>query len=235
MPAWNESEGLPGFLQELQTCIEYPCTFHVVDDHSSDDTVQELRRCAAMGLPVAWTVNDLNYGHGISTLAAWRLGLDQPSDLIVAVDGDGQFRGQDVNDLINAVISGDADVGEGVRQERGEAWFRRATSFMTRFLVWTRCGKWPQDANTPLRVYRPPILKDLLEKIPPDSLTPNLLVSVITRRQKNRLVEYPVASIDRRGSTEHGSTWGNRQKALPTRKFVTFCWKAITQWISYVY
>ena len=232
MPAFNEAEGLPEFLHELNARIENPCCFCIVDDNSTDLTTEQLQVCQDSGLPVSWIVNESNRGHGPSTISAWRLGLGQDCDVVVAVDGDGQFRGSDVNELIGAVISSGADVGEGVRQCREDVWFRRATSLGTRFLVWSRCRQWPKDANTPLRVYRSAVLDGLLQDIPEDSLTPNLLVSVLTRRRKLHLVEFPVASIDRRGSTKQGSTWGASRRFLPTRRYVTFCRRAAIQWFK---
>lgn len=223
---------MPNFLRELNDSLGDQATFFVVDDCSSDETIHRLHECQASDIPVSWITNKVNSGHGPSTAQAWQLGLSQPADLIVSIDGDGQFLGTDVARLINAVQMTDSDVGEGLRTARTEAWFRRATSFATRALVWTRCRSWPADANTPLRVYRPDILAQLANSIPPNAVTPNLFISALTRQRQLKLVQIPVRSIDRRGSTQHGSTWGNRHKALPTRRFIVFCWVAGKQWLA---
>lgn len=232
MPAWNEAEGLPGFLCELSQSLGDQAAFFVVDDCSTDRTITNLQQCKDEGLHVSWITNAVNSGHGPSTVKAWKLGLSKPADFVVSIDGDGQFLGSDVAELIHAVQATGSDVGEGIRTDRNDAWFRRATSFTTKVLVWTRCGTWPRDANTPLRVYRPEVLARLAKEIPRGALTPNLFMSVLSRQHHLKMVQIPVRSINRRGSTHHGSTWGNRRKAVPTKRFINFCWIAGKQWVT---
>jgi len=231
MPAFNEAEGIVEFLRELQSSLApWQATFVVVDDCSKDGTADAAQ---AAGPPVEVTVhrNPANRGHGPSTLTALRLGLASGADAIIAIDGDGQFAGDDVARVVHTLLDGDAEVVEGVRTARADALYRRATSQVTRALVWSRCGAWPQDANTPLRAYRPKALATLLDQVPADAMTPNLIISTLCRRQRMPLLVVPVASRPRRGSTAQGSTWGSRRASLPSKRFISFCTKAAGQWV----
>lgn len=234
MPAYNEAEGIVEFLQELNAALlPWQPTFFVVDDASRDATAEAARSAALAESPVPVSVqsNPANRGHGPSTLTALGLGLASGADAVIAIDGDGQFTGPDVARLVQTLLEGDAQIAEGVRTGRGDALYRRATSQATRALVWTRCRAWPADANTPLRAYRPEALRSLLEQVPADAMTPNLIISALCRRRGMRIVEVPVASRPRRGSTAHGSTWGSRRASLPSKRFIAFCGKAARQWV----
>lgn len=233
MPAWNEAEGISGFLRELNDELtRFDPVFIVVDDCSTDNTADVVRALADTGVPVELHGNEQNMGHGPSTLRALRLGLDKAPTAVVALDGDGQFVGSDVASVVEKLLTSQADVVEGVRRQRNDPLYRRGVSATTRGMVWVRSGQRPQDANTPLRAYEPDVLNQLLAVLPPEASTPNLLISAICRRSGLRIMEIPVRSIPRRGSDQQGSTWKNRRKSLPSRRFVDFCTNAAREWIS---
>jgi glycosyltransferase involved in cell wall biosynthesis len=231
MPAWNEAEGIAGFIHELNEALEqWQPSFIVVDDFSTDDTADAVRRLASQGIPATVVTNPSNRGHGPSTLTALQLGLKGFPSAIVALDGDGQFRGVDVATVVASLLAGTADVVEGVRRNRNDPLYRRLVSAGTRFLVWTRAGRVPADANTPLRAYRPSVLAGLLQSVPVSAVTPNLIISALCRRNGLVILEIPVASLPRRGASSVGTTWGNRRKALPSKRFLTFCARAVREW-----
>lgn len=231
MPAFNEAEGIAEFLRELETWLApWQPAFIVVDDCSQDSTV-DAALAAGLGVEVTIHRNPVNRGHGPSTLTALRLGLASGADAVLAIDGDGQFSGRDVARLVQVLSEGDTDIVEGVRTARADALYRRATSFVTRALVWSRCRQWPQDANTPLRAYKPGALASLLEQVHDETMTPNLVISTLCRRQRMRLLAVPVASRPRRGTSIQGSTWESRRTKLPSRRFISFCVKAANQWV----
>ena len=235
MPAYNESEGIAEFLQELNgSLVSWNPAFVVVDDASRDGTAEAVGAAANSTPPIDVIVrpNPVNLGHGPSTLTALRLGLANGADAVVAIDGDGQFTGSDVAVVVKTLLGGELEVAEGVRTARGDALYRRGTSLVTRMLVWSRSGSWPQDANTPLRAYRPVALEALLKQVPQEAMTPNLIISALCRRNRMRIAQVPVVSRPRRGSTAHGSTWGSRRVSLPSRRFMSFCVKAAGQWVN---
>lgn len=232
MPAYNEADGIAEFLEEIVFHLGAGTSVVVVDDTSTDGTGNVVRRLAQQGLPVTLVTNDVNLGHGPSTVKALRAGLVANPDVLVAVDGDGQFFGEDIARLVKLITSSDLDIVEGVRTQRGDPFFRRVASAVTRLLVRAKTSVPPLDANTPLRVYRPAALETLLERIPADAMTPNLLMSALARTSGHLVHEERVSSRVRRGAEAGGSTWQARHTELPSRRFIIFCAKAGVQWAS---
>ena len=232
MPAWNEAEGIGGFLVELHEALSpWSPSFVVVDDCSTDGTREAVLQTTHSGVRVTVLVNEQNSGHGPSTMRALRHGLASGSDVVVAVDGDGQFTGDDVAHVVRVLHAGPAQVVEGARSDRADAAYRRLTSEATRALVWTRCRTLPADANTPLRAYRPEVLARLLQRVPPTAMTPNLIISALCRRWGVPLAEVTVTSRPRRGASAQGTTWAARRVHLPSRRFVEFCARAAGEWV----
>lgn len=235
MPAYNEVEGIGEFLLELFEALRHECQteFVVVDDASSDETHSALQALSFRGLPLICYQNDVNLGHGASTIRALSSGLAREADVIISIDGDGQFAGEDVARLARCMKEHqEVRIVEGVRKGRKDPVYRRLTSLVTQTLVWSRCWRWPSDANTPLRLYRPETLQDLLDAVPNSVNTPNLMFSALARKRRIPLMEISVKSLARRGSNANGSTWGAGKTHLPTRRFIVFCLVSVKQWFT---
>ncbi len=230
MPAFNEAEGIAEFLEEIvQSFPRGQVQIVVVDDASTDGTSAAVTRAADRGLPARAVVNELNFGHGRSTLRALQYGLREGADVIVSVDGDGQFLGEDIAAVAELARRSTTAV-EGCRFNRSDPWFRGLVSAVTRVLVRTASGSSPVDANTPLRAYPAPLLQSLIDRLPDNLVTPNLIISAMIRREGVDVIEIPVRSLPRRGTEISGSTWGQRVSVLPSLRFITFCWRAFVQW-----
>lgn len=232
MPAYNEQDGIASFLEELNDSLSgYSVSFVVVNDCSQDATADSVSALASTGFPVILIENDVNSGHGPSTMNALRAGLASGADIVVATDGDGQFLGSDVAALVAMMAQENWDVIEGVRTSRTDPVYRKVSTAVTRGLVWSRARTLPQDANTPMRVYRRKALATLIDLVPSRAMTPNLFMSMLTRRRGLAVAEVAVRSIPRRGAEAIGSTWG-RGSLLPSKRFVTFCAAATREWFT---
>lgn len=230
MPAYNEAEGISSFINELSEALkDHPTHFIVVDDCSTDGTPTVIDQLASRGIPIQVHTNPQNSGHGPSTMRALRFGLESGADVVIAVDGDGQFAGADVARAVNEITKGPWDLIEGVRTKRTDPLYRKIPTLGTRLLVWSKARQLPRDANTPLRLYKRQTLSELIELIPPTALTPNLLMSVHSRNCDVQLLEIPVQSLPRRGTTAVGSSWG-RGSLVPSRRFINFCIQALREW-----
>ncbi|WP_400994324.1 glycosyltransferase family 2 protein [Agromyces sp. GXQ0307] len=226
MPAYNEAEGLPGFLAEIDehlAPLAVRLSIVVVDDRSTDETFRVLRELEAE-LPALVPIRaDENRGHGPSALAAYRAGLERSPDLVLHVDGDGQFHGSDLAKTVRASVSTSADVVHGVRRGRGDPWFRRALTFAVGVVVWAAVGRRVPDVNTPLRAYRPAPLAELLAAVPTDALVPHVHFSLAEVRRGYSVRYVEVASLPRRGSNQSGTMWGvERQPKLPPKRLRRF-------------
>lgn len=233
MPAYNEARSIEGFLTEvLKEFRSVGVHVVVVDDCSSDNTAQAVLELAAKGEPITLERNTANMGHGPSTLLALRRALALGPKFVLATDGDGNVRASGLRVLLDAAQRKQIPtVVEGTRAGRNDAWFRRLVTIATRLLVLIHSGRVPRDANTPFRVYPSQVLNRVLSAIPDGHLTPNLLISTILRKERFSLEEIKVPVHTRVGSTEHGTTWNQRTKFLPSARFLRFCWTAARQWM----
>ena len=224
MPAYNEDSGIAEFIGELNEHLDkWQPSFFIVDDCSKDQTVVVANALAEQGITIKVVPNELNSGHGPSTVKARQLGLINEPDLVVAIDGDGQFFGSDVAKVVQLLLDSKCDIAEGVRTLRGDPIYRRFVSLTTRLLVFSRSRRFPRDANTPLRVYRPTALRQHLDALNPETMIPNLVISANSRRWKMKVQEIEVRSIPRRGLDQTSITWGKSRRQLPTRRFLKFC------------
>ncbi len=232
MPAYNE-EGLPEFLAELELHLRplvSELMFVVVDDTSRIPVTEVLSRATpALRSKVTIVRNEVNLGHGPSALRAYRCGLAHGADLVLHVDGDGQFFGADVATLVHTLWSVDEESAGvvGVRSSRTDPWFRSVLTRVAKTLV--TAGSDPvRDANTPLRVYRRDAIAGLLDVVDAMATVPHLQFSILERRSGLAMGEIAVTHRVRRGESEVGTTWQGRaaRLPLPTRRLLRFSVRA---------
>lgn len=213
IPAYNEAEGLPGFVQELDRALATHVSslrIVVVDDASSDGTAQALEaiRSSLTG-ELEVVVNGENVGHGPTVLTGYRRALATSPDYVLQVDGDGQFHGSDLRRLLVLLID-DAHAVSGVRRFRQDPWFRMTMTRLLRSYVHWRFSVAARDPNCPLRGYDAGLLRDLLTALPDGCLVPNLYLTIVAARRGVALLEVDVSHRVRRGGAAEGSSWGRR-------------------------
>ena len=233
MPAFNEESVLPSFLADIcEAFAGLDFQVIVVNDCSTDNTEETLHALATR-YPLNVHTNPQNAGHGPSTLTALRLATELNPHHVVATDGDGHITGSTLRELYNQALNQTPPaVMEGARTHRNDPWFRKTVSAITRVLVKHHSGSAPRDANTPFRVYPTSTLEELLANIPADHMTPNLMMATLVRRDGIPFQEVPITPHKRKGTDNNGSTWKQRFRFLPSRRFLQFCVKATTQWVT---
>ena len=233
MPAFNEEKAILTFLAEIGDAFAgLSFRFVIVNDCSTDNTEETLHALAA-SYPLNVHTNPHNVGHGPTTITALRLATELNPYHVVATDGDGHITGETLRHLYDQALDQTSPtVIEGVRTRRDDPWFRKTVSAGTRKLVQHHSGIAPHDANTPFRVYPTPLLHELLRSIPTDHMTPNLMMATVVRRDGIPFHEVPITPHRREGTSDNGSTWKQRFRFLPSRRFLQFCVKATAQWVT---
>jgi glycosyltransferase involved in cell wall biosynthesis len=227
LPAYNE-EGLVGFLEEIEhwlVPVTADLSFHVVDDCSTTPLgLVAPVTTLPLGSQVTLVRNTINLGHGPSAVAAYRQGLDSSPDVVVHVDGDGQFLGEDFPRLLAALPGQDGVVGS--RAGRREPWFRQVLTRAARVCVGQ--GLTGQDVNSPLRAYPGPVLRRLLDHLPDAPVVPHLHFAILHVRLGLDVREISATHRARRGESEIGTTWQSRRAMsfLPSRRLVDLAWTA---------
>ncbi|MBW3613752.1 MAG: glycosyltransferase family 2 protein [Actinobacteria bacterium] len=232
IPAYNEADGIQGFLAEIDRCFkdwDGDVTFVVADDRSTDATVkvlEELRPGLSAGLKVVTT--ERNGGHGPTVVRAYHEAVLTGADLTLQVDGDGQFDGRDIRRVADDLANSGADVAMAIRRQRQDPWFRKVLTRLLRLFLQQQTGLRVSDANCPLRAYRSRVLKVLLDHIPADAAVPNIYLAILAERANLSIVELVVEHRERRGDAAQGTMWGKRQrKMMVPKRLLVFVWRAL--------
>lgn len=232
IPAYNEAEGIAGFVQEIDRALApHVRSLHivVVDDASTDRSLDVLDGVRPqLGGTLEIHSNPVNRGHGPSVLRAYRRALERSPDYVLQVDGDGQFLGSDLRRMLVLLID-DAHAVSGVRRFRQDPWFRMAMTRLLRTYVRFSFGVNARDPNCPLRGYEAPLLRDLLLALPDECLIPNLYLTVLAARRGLALLEVDVSHRVRRGSSLIGSTWGRGLASPIPLRLVRFSLAALRE------
>lgn len=234
MPVFNEEKAVVEFVDELyQNLKRYDLTFVIVNDASTDNTLESVASLKTLNQKIDLVVisNQQNLGHGPSTIVAMTKAVELNPELILTIDGDGQFIGKEVAETLGHFLKTDNDICEGVRTFRNEPFFRTMSTLALKLLVWSRSRKFPRDANTPFRIYRTEKLRAALRVLPQNFPIPNAVLSWYSRKNKWKILELPVKSMPPRGINPHGSTWNQRFHAFPSQKFLKFCIYSLWAWI----
>ncbi|MHC4926921.1 MAG: glycosyltransferase family 2 protein [Planctomycetota bacterium] len=113
IPCYNEETTLPEVIADLPTELPGVDTIEylVIDDGSADRTVEVAR-----GLGVHHILQlGSNQGLANAFLRGIHYALEQGADIVVNTDGDNQYDGHSIGDLIQPVVEGQMDVVVGAR------------------------------------------------------------------------------------------------------------------------
>lgn len=109
VPAYNEEERLG---ETLRTIPSYVDAVVVVDDHSGDGTARVAER---FGGRVELIRHSVNRGVGAAIVTGYRRALDLGADVVAVMAGDGQMHPDDLDPLLDPIITGRADYAKGDR------------------------------------------------------------------------------------------------------------------------
>lgn len=113
LPAYNAEKTLEATVRELPPVVDFKI---LVDDHSSDGTVELARR---LNLP--FFVHDRNYGYGRNQQTCYREALAAGADVVIMVHPDYQYTPLLVTAMASMVAYGVYDVVLGSRIIGGSA------------------------------------------------------------------------------------------------------------------
>lgn len=233
MPVFNESSIIEQVVLEYMEIGKYiKIQLILVDDKSTDGSYEILKDLAeAHPDELCVHQNEINKGHGMTLCRALKLGLESNPRLIASCDGDGPISGEDLRVILEGRTA--FDILEISRKNRVEPFFRKATTQFTRFLVLLKSGRLPADANTPLRIYEPHVLAELLPKVA-ESQVPNLLFSILARRRKFNIVNQQINVIERK-LNQTGTMWGKGTvpRNLPNARFIKFTIKSLMEVLKF--
>ena len=107
IPAYNVAKNITNIVQNTKS---YCTEVLVCDDGSTDDTKKEAKRGGAIVVSHAE-----NKGKGAAMKSLFNAAKDMKPDVVVTMDGDGQFRPEEIDKLVKPILEGKADIVIGYR------------------------------------------------------------------------------------------------------------------------
>jgi glycosyltransferase involved in cell wall biosynthesis len=201
MPAYNEEENIKTVIEEWHPIVEkigVNSRLIIVNDGSKDKTYQVANSLIEKYNRLI-VLNKENSGHGPTCLYAYKFALAEGADYIFQTDSDGQTLPQDFwkfwesRHHYNLII--------GSRNKREDGLSRVFVTKSLKIILFIIFGTYIQDANTPYRLMKRETLEVLIEKIPSDFFLANVLLSVLARKEKEKVHWIPITFRPRQGGT----------------------------------
>ena len=191
IPAYNEEENI---FDVVQSVAEAHPDFEilVVDDHSTDGTVEAARKAGARVLEHTY-----NLGNG----AAVKTGIREASgEVILLMDGDGQHPAGEIRKLIDSI--GKYDMVVGARSKgSAQSLHRRFANFCFNMLA-SYVAHFPvKDLTSGFRAIKAPLARRHLYLLPNTFSYPSTLTLSVLR--SGRTIKYvPIVTEHRKGSSK---------------------------------
>lgn len=202
VPAFNEERSLPAVAEDLRRHAPW-ADVCVVDDGSTDETSRVARHLGLKSLRLP-----MNLGIGGAVQTGYLLAQQQGYDAAVQFDGDGQHDASSLDQLLDPIRAGQADLVVGSRF-LAEGGFRSTFSrrFGIRYLSWLirlRCAVRITDVTSGYRAAARPAIELFARSYPTDYPEPETIA--FAARAGLRVREVPARMRER----IHGSssiTW----------------------------
>lgn len=195
MPVYNEEGSIANVVKKWTDSLEklrIDYRLSVYNDGSRDSTEQILAGLSARN-PRLIVHNKKNSGHGPTILQGYRENSDCP--WIFQIDSDDEMGPESFNLLWTCHNQYDFLIGQ--RSDRTNPLSRKVISFVSRLVVrvWYGNGVW--DVNSPYRLMRSEVFKDLFLKIPDDTFAPNVIISGSACKRRVRIFETGIPCVER--------------------------------------
>lgn len=193
IPAYNEEKNIINVVNKIEE-LDIDVDYLVINDCSTDGTLDVLRnnRMHYLSLPV-----NLGIGGGVQT--GYRYAVEHDYDIAIQHDGDGQHDPKYFNDVIEPILSGEADIVIGSRfiEKQGfqsSALRRFGISFLSK-LIQRVCGVKIKDVTSGYRAVNKKYISFYAKDYPSDYPEPEAIVSASLRGAK--IKEVPVIMNER--------------------------------------
>ncbi|MGB2895336.1 MAG: glycosyltransferase family 2 protein [Anaerolineales bacterium] len=145
IPCYNEADTLPLTVRDLPRSIEDVDTIEVlvIDDGSTDGTADVARE-----LDVDHVIRlTKNKGLAVAFARGLEASLELGADIIVNTDGDNQYRGECIRDLVQPILKGEAEMVVGDRQIKTIQHFSAFKKVLQKLGSWI--VRWASKTNVP--------------------------------------------------------------------------------------
>jgi glycosyltransferase involved in cell wall biosynthesis len=200
IPAYNESANIAELIAEwvpVMAATGPDARLLVVDDGSTDNTLELLRSLAERHNPTLEVQTKPNSGHGATLLHGYRHALEQGADFVFQTDSDRQTLPSEFGGFWEQRERADAVIGWRNRRQDGAS--RLVVTRVLRLVVRLTLGVKAPDSNCPFRLVRADALQAAIETIPPDHNLANVLLTARLIQDGRRIRWIPVTFRPRQG------------------------------------
>ena len=154
MPVFNQIEEFPAVLEDLRS-VDLPCDTLLLVNNGSTDGSEGLVR--ASGFPYLDLPRNLGIGYSYGTALLWA--LERDCEIFGSMAGNGKMLAQDMETVLNPLLTGRADYVTGSRFLKGGdspnlPTFRRTSIPMVNVFVKILTGVTLTDATCGYRAFR---------------------------------------------------------------------------------
>lgn len=199
IPAFNEAENIGTVLDEARakiSALTHEFDVLVVDDGSSDETasVAEEKGAEVVRLP-------LNGGIGVALQTGFQFGIEFGYDYLVRIDADGQHPPGFIPDVLQPVLTGEADLAIGSRFIAGKGYrpspMRRLGIAWFSFLLSAMFGKKISDPTSGFQAMNRKLMEMYSRRYASDYPEVEALVTAL--RRGYTVAEAPIVMKERQG------------------------------------
>jgi glycosyltransferase involved in cell wall biosynthesis len=190
IPSYNVAQTIGGIVKEITA---QSIDTVVIDDGSSDSTLEETDRFAAVVLR-----NERNLGKGASLKKGFAYCLQNGYEVVIAMDGDGQHSPSEIRSFLDALkLNPQADmiVGNRMHCPQDMPCIRRLTNKIMSGLISYLCKQDIPDSQNGFRLIKSAVLKDLELKSNRFEIESEMIVACA--RKGAKIISIPVCSVYR--------------------------------------
>ena len=185
IPCYNEAAFIADMIPRIQRYVDQVV---VVDDGSTDETSQLAEESGATVVR-----HDTNKGYGEAIRSCFQAAQENGADVLVTLDGDGQHDPEELPEVLEPVVSGEADLVIGSRflgKHTNVPRYRKFGIDVITFLYNIGSQVKVSDAQSGFRAYGREALDGLSLKDRGMGISVEVLVKA--RRQGYRIKEVPI-------------------------------------------
>ncbi|MBT2763306.1 glycosyltransferase family 2 protein [Paenibacillus sp. ISL-20] len=207
IPAFNEEHNITNLLDNINKFKAANIEVIVINDKSTDNTLFELikKDVQFIDLPC-------NLGIGGAVQTGYKYANLHNFDIAIQVDGDGQHDPSYIEELINPIIEGRADMVIGSRYINKEGFqstlLRRIGIRYFSRMIKLCTGQIVTDPTSGFRACNSKVISQFISYYPMDYPEPESIVSLL--RTGYRITEIPVVMVKR----ENGQSSINKFKSI---------------------
>jgi len=180
--AYNEEKHIR---KVVGKCLKYLKDVIVVNDGSSDGTLEELRKTRALIISYK-----KNRGKGYALKKGFGYGRKNGFDYLILMDGDGQHDPAELPKFLKAIKLELPDLVVGCRTKRHSdmPYVRRFSNFSTSVLLSAKGRKWVKDTQSGYRAIKLSYLKNLKLKRTRYDLESEMLMKMMKQKAKIKCI-----------------------------------------------